>query len=121
MTKQVHLNPCDLSRRGSPRFTKRDLQTWRAMETALAEFFQFLQCQLCLEASLYMETEMKPQDQNAVHIWPLFKQWTIPNIGKKEKWVPFHTVLAPHEFFVVEQIHHNKDLDWTEYQRRWTA
>ena len=42
----------------------------------------------------------------------------MPNIGKKEKWVPFHTVLAPHEFFVVEQIHHNKDLDWTEYQRR---
>ncbi|CAK9097698.1 Nicotinamide phosphoribosyltransferase [Durusdinium trenchii] len=85
---------------------------------ALAEFFQFLQCQVRLEAKLCLgEKDVQLEDPDAKCLWPLFEQWVAPNIGKREKWVPFHTVLAPHELFLVQSIHHNTDLNWSDFQR----
>ncbi|CAE7747690.1 for [Symbiodinium sp. CCMP2456] len=87
------------------------------LNVTLDDFFQFLQCQLCLEASTCLDEELQLKDQKAVDVWPLFRTWAQPNLGKKEKWVPFHTVLGPHEFFVVTQILHNDDLPWNAWQR----
>ena len=42
-------------------------------------------------------------------------KWAPPSL--QEKWVPFHTVLGPHDFFVVTQILHNSDLPWNAWQR----
>ncbi|CAE7598211.1 for, partial [Symbiodinium necroappetens] len=87
------------------------------LQVTIDDFFQFLQCQLCLEASTCLDEELQLQDQKAVDFWPLFRTWAQPNLGKKEKWVPFHTVLGPHEFFVVTQILHNDDLPWNAWRR----
>ena len=62
--------------------------------SALADFFRFLQCQVCLEAKICLAAgDWEPKDPEAKRLWPFFKRWVAPNIGKKEKWVPFHTVL----------------------------
>eukprot|EP00913_Durusdinium_trenchii_P020906 g19642.t2 len=63
------------------------------------------------------EKDVQLEDPDAKCLWPLFEQWVAPNIGKREKWVPFHTVLAPHELFLVQSIHHNTDLNWSDFQR----
>ncbi|CAL1141474.1 unnamed protein product [Cladocopium goreaui] len=84
--------------------------------SAAAEFFQFLQCSLRLEAAEKLQHDMLPEDQEALTMWPTFKLWASRNL-KREKWVPFHTALSPHELFAVEKIHHNQDLSWTPFQR----
>ncbi|CAE7934628.1 NAMPT [Symbiodinium sp. KB8] len=80
----------------------------------LEQFFQFLQCQLRMEAGHCMGATLELQDQQARAIWPYFEEWVQPNLGKKEKWMPFHTVLGAHELFIVENIHHNPELQWDE-------
>ena len=47
--------------------------------------------------------------QEALTMWPSFKLWARRNL-KREKWVPFHTALSPHELFAVEKIHHNQEI-----------
>eukprot|EP00435_Cladocopium_sp_Y103_P019474 s3_g4.t1 len=84
--------------------------------SAAAEFFQFLQCSLRLEAAEKLQHDMLLEDQEALTMWPSFKLWASRNL-KREKWVPFHTALSPHELFAVEKIHHNQDLSWTPFQR----
>jgi len=37
--------------------------------------------------------------------------------GNMDKWVPFHTVLGPHNKFVVEDIYHAKQKTWNTYRR----
>ncbi|CAE7208815.1 NAMPT [Symbiodinium natans] len=80
----------------------------------LDQFFHFLQCQLRMEARHCMQEELELQDQQARAIWPHFEEWVQPNLGKKEKWMPFHTVLGAHELFIVENIHHNPELRWDD-------
>ncbi|CAE7547877.1 NAMPT [Symbiodinium sp. CCMP2592] len=80
----------------------------------LERFFQFLQCQLRMEADHCMGQVLELQDHQARVIWPHFEAWVRPNLGKKEKWMPFHTVLGAHELFIVENIHHNAELQWDE-------
>ncbi|CAE7212601.1 for [Symbiodinium sp. CCMP2592] len=87
------------------------------LKVTIDDFFHFLQCQLCLEASTCLHEELQLRDPKAVDFWPRFRTWAQPNLGKKEKWVPFHTVLGPHDFFVVTQILHNDDLPWNAWQR----
>jgi len=43
-----------------------------------------------------------------------------PNLGKKEKWMPFHTVLGVHELFMVQSIHHAAVPCW-DARRRFLA
>ena len=69
------------------------------------------------QALTRLDEELQLEDSKARGFWPLFRAWVQPNLGKKEKWVPFHTVLGPHEFFVVTQILQNEQLPWTAWQR----
>ena len=85
--------------------------------SSLASFLQFLQCQLRLEAKERLGEDFHLMDEDATSLWPTYQRWTAPNIGKKDKWVPFHTVFSSHELFVVKDIHHNNTLPWTEKQR----
>ena len=36
-------------------------------------------------------------------------------LGKREKWMPFHTILGTHERFAVEKI--NQNIDWDVHRR----
>ncbi|CAJ1451365.1 unnamed protein product [Effrenium voratum] len=82
---------------------------------ALEEFFQFLQCQLRMEAAECLQEELDT-DPEANKWWQNFRSWVQPNLGKKEKWMPFHTVLGAHELFIVENIHHGT-LPWDEKRK----
>eukprot|EP00435_Cladocopium_sp_Y103_P055308 s80_g18.t1 len=84
---------------------------------ALEEFFQFLQYQLRLEAETCLESAEDLEVSEEGGLWQSFRTWVQPNLGKKEKWMPFHTVLGAHELFIVEHIHHNKELPWDEKRR----
>ena len=44
-------------------------------------------------------------------MWPHFVDWLGQGLGKREKWMPFHTILGTHELFAVEKIHQNTDWD----------
>ena len=84
---------------------------------ALDEFFSFLQCQLRMEAENCLQRSVDITDEKARKLWESFRKWVQPNIGKKQKWVPFHTILGPHELFIVQMIHHNKELPWDKKRR----
>ncbi|CAE8680821.1 unnamed protein product [Polarella glacialis] len=79
---------------------------------ALEEFFQFLQCQLRMEALQCFQQELELEDPCAASMWPHFQAWVKPNLGRKEKWMPFHTVLGVHELFMVQNIHHGPVASW---------
>lgn len=67
-----------------------------------------------------MEAECCLQEELEVDVgnmWEHFRAWVQPNLGKKEKWMPFHTVLGAHELFIVQKIHHNRELDWDAKRR----
>ncbi|CAK9051555.1 unnamed protein product [Durusdinium trenchii] len=83
---------------------------------ALEEFFRFMQCQLRMEAEGCLQEDLELPEREA-NFWQTFRTWVQPNLGKKEKWMPFHTVLGSHELFIVQNIHHNKDLPWNEKRR----
>mmetsp|Transcript_32060 Transcript_32060/g.72091 ORF Transcript_32060/g.72091 Transcript_32060/m.72091 type:complete len:629 (+) Transcript_32060:52-1938(+) len=83
----------------------------------LDQLFHFLQCQLRMEAKECLQQDVELLDQQACALWPHFVSWVQPNLGKKEKWMPFHTVLGAHELFIVENIHHNSKLNWDEKSR----
>jgi hypothetical protein len=83
-------------------------------------FYAFLQCSLKMEAKVLMEAEYALEDVAAKALWPKFEKMAARNLGKNEKWVPFHTVLGVHEKFLVEHVHHGKVPWWTDYHR-WIA
>ncbi|CAE8728379.1 unnamed protein product, partial [Polarella glacialis] len=91
--------------------------------TALEEFFQFLQCQLRMEALQCFggpHGELELQDPCAAALWPQFQAWVKPNLGRKEKWMPFHIVLGVHELFMMQNIHHGPVASW-DSKRKFLA
>jgi len=82
----------------------------------LENFFAFLQCQLRKQASVRLDAEVKLSCTLAKEMWSQFEEWVQPNLGKKDKWVPFHTVLCSHELFAVQHIH-ACDADWDDRQK----
>lgn len=83
----------------------------------LALFFAFAQCSLRVEAQKYMAKDFPLKDPQAEKIWRSYEQLAKRNLGKNEKWVPWHTVLGVHEFFLVKEVHHAKVPWWTDYHR----
>ena len=77
----------------------------------LADFFAFLQCSLRMEAQECLGLELGLEDPRAGLMWPHFVDWLGQGLGKREKWMPFHTILGTHELFAVEKIHQNTDWD----------
>mmetsp|Transcript_70936 Transcript_70936/g.140774 ORF Transcript_70936/g.140774 Transcript_70936/m.140774 type:complete len:944 (-) Transcript_70936:28-2859(-) len=86
----------------------------------LEEFLHFLQCQICLEAREITKTHVDLKDEGARAMWPAYEAFVTPNLGSAEKWVPYHTVLGVHEFFLVESVHHRNEPRWNA-QRRFLA
>jgi len=91
--------------------------TKSAQKLAIGEFYAFLQCQLKMEARALMDFNVELTDPVAIKMWPAVEVLEERNQGKNEKWVPYHTVLGVHEFFVVKEIHHAKNSIWTPYRR----
>lgn len=85
-------------------------------EESLRDFFAFLQCQLRMQARERLDTELELECPVAAEMWPHYEEWVKPSLGKRDKWMPFHTVLGAHELFAVQQIHHRKD-QWDQRQR----
>lgn len=85
--------------------------------TVICDFFSFLQCQLRMEARVFMGRDFELEDEAALGIWPTYEKLELRNQGKNEKWVPYHTVLGVHELFVVKEIHHAKVDCWTPQRR----
>jgi len=82
----------------------------------LDEFFCFLQCQLRMEACHSLGIDLDLDDCNAQTLWKRHQGFVAPGINR-EKWVPVHTVLGPHELFVVQHIHAAQVSCWTAYRR----
>lgn len=72
--------------------------------TELACFFQFLQCQLRMEARCCFNQEVQLQDPAAEKLWDKYIAFVPNSQGAREKWMPYHTVLGSHELFIVEHI-----------------
>lgn len=85
--------------------------------SSLKEFFQFLQCQLRMEAKEHTGKDVSLADKDAQTMWPNVEAFVTPNLGKTERWVPYHTILGVHELFLVESVHHNRKVAWNEKQR----
>jgi len=75
-------------------------------------FFAFCQCSLKMEAQHFMKHDVKLSDKTAIQMWPHVQKMCERNLGKNEKWVPMHTVLGVHEYYVVKEIHHAKVSTW---------
>ena len=69
----------------------------------------FLQCSLRMEAQECLGLELSLEDPRAGLMWPHFVDWLGQGLGKREKWMPFHTILGTHELFAVGKIHQNTD------------
>jgi len=83
-------------------------------------FFAFCACSLKMEAQVFMKYDVELQDNLATSIWPEVQRMCARNLGKNEKWVPMHTVLGVHEFYVCEHIHHAPVPAW-DPKRRFTT
>jgi hypothetical protein len=81
----------------------------------LDEFFTFLQCQLRMELREHTGAKLKFTDKAAEEMWPDVEAFITPNLGKTERWVPYHTILGVHEHFLVESVHSRKG--WSERQK----
>ncbi|CAJ1452692.1 unnamed protein product, partial [Effrenium voratum] len=84
-------------------------------DATLDEFFQFLSCQLKIQAREHLQEEMVMPDKAAEALFPEVDKHVKPNLGNTERWVPYHTVLGVHELFLMEEVHNRKD--WSEKQR----
>lgn len=84
---------------------------------SLPELFQFLQCQLRMEARQVLGEEPPLQDPAAVELWPHYEAFAKPNMGANERWVPYHTAFGVHERFLIEDVHHRKAPVWDEKRR----
>mmetsp|Transcript_115539 Transcript_115539/g.204186 ORF Transcript_115539/g.204186 Transcript_115539/m.204186 type:complete len:862 (+) Transcript_115539:61-2646(+) len=84
---------------------------------SLGEFFQFLQCQLCMEAQEVLDQKVPLKDPGAKSFWDEYKAFVTPNLGKTERWVPYHTMFGVHELFLIQSVHHREPAVWSEKQR----
>lgn len=87
---------------------------------SLEEFFQFLQCQLCMEAREVIGERVELEDPAARALWSEYEAFVTPNLGATERWVPFHTALGVHEFFLIQSVHHRQEASW-DAKRRFMA
>lgn len=85
----------------------------------ISRFYSFCQCSVKMEVEHFLKQELRIEDPKALKMWPHFKKFAARNLGKNEKWVPFHTVLGLHEKFVVENIQHAKEKLWNNDYRRF--
>merc|ERR1719192_499867 len=53
-------------------------------------------------------------------LWQDYEAFVMPNLGSTERWVPYHTALGVHEFFLLQSIHHQKEPLW-DAKRRFLA
>lgn len=83
----------------------------------IGRFYSFSQCSLKMEAKHFMNFDVKLEDPQAIKMWGHFEKMASRNLGKNEKWVPFHTVLGIHEHYVVKSIHHAPVKMWSAYHR----
>ncbi|CAE8637516.1 unnamed protein product [Polarella glacialis] len=83
----------------------------------LEELFQFLQCQLRMEAREVLKEEVQVEDKAANEMWDAYKTFVTPNLGANERWVPYHTAFGVHEFFLIESVHHANVKLWDEKRR----
>jgi len=81
------------------------------------QFFAFCACSLKMEAQVLMNHNVELQENLSRKIWPEVERMCSRNLGKNEKWVPMHTVLGVHEFYVCERIHHAKVPAWNSKRR----
>jgi hypothetical protein len=107
---------------GPPRKKQRNMA---AAEMALPmpgleHFFLFLRCQLALEAQKHFPKRGLLDAGIPKAFWERFDAFTRPNRGAKQKWVPFHTVLSPHELFLLEHVYPRVGAPWTP-QRHFLA
>jgi len=84
---------------------------------SLGEFFQFLQCQLRMEAREVLDKDVEFQDAGAQAMWEDYVKFVTPNLGRNERWVPYHTAFGVHEFFLIESVHHKVTRVWNEKRR----
>jgi hypothetical protein len=84
-------------------------------KASVDDFFKFMQCQLRMELKLQTGIELELPDKAAEDMWPDVETFITPNLGKTERWVPYHTILGVHEHFLVESVHSRKD--WSERQK----
>eukprot|EP00927_Polykrikos_kofoidii_P003581 TRINITY_DN11436_c0_g1_i1.p1 TRINITY_DN11436_c0_g1~~TRINITY_DN11436_c0_g1_i1.p1 ORF type:complete len:882 (-),score=157.69 TRINITY_DN11436_c0_g1_i1:297-2942(-) len=82
-------------------------------------FLRFLQCQLRLEALHCFGTESEDFALlEERRLWSVFVEFArLETPARCEKWVPFHTCLAVHERFIIEEIHHASEPMWDEHRR----
>eukprot|EP00933_Yihiella_yeosuensis_P025137 TRINITY_DN19501_c0_g1_i1.p1 TRINITY_DN19501_c0_g1~~TRINITY_DN19501_c0_g1_i1.p1 ORF type:complete len:554 (-),score=127.96 TRINITY_DN19501_c0_g1_i1:179-1840(-) len=83
----------------------------------IGQFYAFGQCSLRLEAKYHMDKDFELKDPEAKKIWPQYEKLGMQNLGKNEKWVPWHTVLGVHEHFLVKEVHHGQVKWWRDYEK----
>lgn len=67
-----------------------------------------------------MDRDFSLEDPKASSMWPTYEKFATRNLGKNEKWVPWHTVLGIHEKFLIEEVHH-VDVPWWQGYNRFVA
>ena len=68
----------------------------------LNEFFQFMQCQLRMEARVRMDVDIELEDLGAQRMWADYELYVQTLVGSS--WVPFHSVLGGDEMFIAQHI-----------------
>lgn len=86
---------------------------------ARREFVQFLQCQLRMEALHCLGEDTGRFNSNEEEtLWNVYQGFADFNTAaRREKWVPLHTGLGAHDFFVFQDVHHAQIPWWTEEHR----
>mmetsp|Transcript_13481 Transcript_13481/g.26500 ORF Transcript_13481/g.26500 Transcript_13481/m.26500 type:complete len:706 (+) Transcript_13481:20-2137(+) len=82
------------------------------------EFFQFLQCQLRMEALVTLNTEVAFEDADAQRLWCEYHTFLAPlRLRGAEFLVPYHAILGKHELFLFKTVHHQPFAKWDARQR----
>ena len=79
----------------------------------LNEFIQFLMASIQIECKAHTGLDSL-LTEGAEQMLSEVRDFVIPNLAK-DTWVPYHTVLGPHELAVVQKIHSR--TDWSEHQK----
>mmetsp|Transcript_93565 Transcript_93565/g.165530 ORF Transcript_93565/g.165530 Transcript_93565/m.165530 type:complete len:355 (-) Transcript_93565:75-1139(-) len=89
---------------------------WKGI--GVRHFLAYAQCSIKIEAKKFLDLDIELEDPEALRMLPGAEKLAQKNSSAKlEKWVPFHTVLGPHNKFVVEHIYHARQKTWSFYQR----
>lgn len=84
-------------------------------KSTLPEFFQFLQCQLRMQAKMALDTEVGFEDTDAQLLWSDYQAF-VSSTGA-DFFVPYHSVLGKHELFLGKTVHHHPVAKWDARQR----